>query len=314
MFFFSLKGVSISSLASLNLSDMPRSNSPPTTAAASPSSTSSPSSSSSSSSVNENYRLSSLSNSTSTSASSSSSSSSSSPNSDSRDLFFQTLDRILTLCSHFTRQLSFTQATLITNKEKLIELASLLQTFIGRQLKALKDDHACFHPDLSVFNRFKSIYRQLKEFYFFYESTLGSIDKIYAWSYDLIVSSSSSSSSNEYFDLVNRMSHLDELTRQLRTLVNEKCLFEYNSENTGTTISPDQQAGLSESSQASGVDESSSSSSSSESAYQYEYDNNSPVETGASGSLPDDMADYCTIDDDEDEKVNSQVIWEFYDF
>lgn len=146
-------------------------------------------------------------------------------------------------------------------------------------MKSLKQEHACFHPDLAVFNRFKSLFRQLKEFYFYYEASLSTLDKVYAWNYELIVKQQQNgSANNEYFDLVNKIGHLADLIRQLRSLVNEKCLFEYTAETTTNTSNNPVSV-------------------ESEDSYQYDYDNNPTMGEQVSS----DMADYCTIDEEDEE-------------
>jgi hypothetical protein len=105
---------------------------------------------------------------------------------------------------------------------------------------------------------------------------LTSLDKVYSWNYELIVQQTSS---NEYFDLVNRISHLGDLMRQLRVLVNESCLFDYNSETTSSSMVTRE------------TEEEP------EEDYQYDYDNNANTNEP---EIPE-MSDYCTIDEDEEE-------------
>lgn len=160
-----------------------------------------------------------------------------------------------------------------------------------------------------MFNRFKTLYRQFKEFYFFYEASINKLEKTYTWNYELIVEQSNASASNhnEYFDLVNRISHLTELARQLRTLVADKCLFEYNSETATTMIAT--ATTTTEDAASESINESSSRTrpeSFENDAYQYEYDNSTGIVCH-----DDDVGDYCTIDDEEkndnQENKNSQV-------
>lgn len=133
------------------------------------------------------------------------------------------------------------------------------------------------------------------------------LEKTYAWNYELIVerSNASASNHNEYFDLVNRISHLTELARQLRTLVADKSLFEYNSETATTMIATATTTTDDVASES--INESTRPESVENDAYQYEYDNS----TGVVACHDDDLGDYCTIDDEEkndnQENKNSQV-------
>jgi len=290
-------GVSTSSLASLNSSDLPISSSSST----SPSSSISPSSecptngsiipNNGSMDMTSNHRLSSESSASSSSSSAASSSTSATrPNTS----FTNTINHLLHTCSQLSNGGGLiTQSTILTAKEKLTALGSQLHSLLANDMRSLKQDHACFHPDLSVFNRFKALYRHLKEFYFFYETSMTSLEKVYAWNYELITSQNT----NEYFELVNRLSDLGDLLRQLRTLVNEKCLFEYNSESASSSILATTNPSNTES-----IPETEP-----EDPYQYDYDNNQPT-VAESSTATVDIADYCTIDEDEDSEVNSATL------
>jgi hypothetical protein len=59
----------------------------------------------------------------------------------------------------------------LTVKESTF-LVKFLTNFINFNLKRFKNEHACFHPSLGVFNKFKSVYAGVREFHAFCEKHL----------------------------------------------------------------------------------------------------------------------------------------------
>lgn len=155
-------------------------------------------------------------------------------------------------------------------KEKLINFEHFLHDLLSKNLKTLKQDHACFHPDLNTFNKFKTLYRQIKDFYLFYESQIDSFDRVYKWNFDII----------DFMDLINKIKHLKTLIDQLKQLVSEKYLFEYQSDTCSFDLASRSQKQLEESEE-----------------YQYEYDNNNLGQVEF-----EQESDYCEIDPEEEER------------
>lgn len=207
--------------------------------------------------------------------------------------FQKCLDKILINCCQLN-EFELKNQNLVLKKEKIIELKKLMYNFLTLNLKTLKASHACFHPNLNVFNKFKTIYRQLKEFYFFYESSLNSLEKVYAWNYDLILKTKSDGQTNEYFDLVNKINYFSNLINLLKQFVIENKLFDFNSE---SSLANFNNVVVSESiskleSRISDNDD-----------YQYDYDNNQGEET-KTGINIETESDYCVIDDDDYEEIS----------
>jgi hypothetical protein len=89
-------------------------------------------------------------------------------NSEFKQDFMNKLDYIRNLFDSYTPKL-----THLTCKEKNF-LAKFMHNFLKFNLKQVKQEHACFHPNLNIFNQFKTHYDHLKQFYFDYEKFLGS--------------------------------------------------------------------------------------------------------------------------------------------
>ena len=181
-------------------------------------------------------------------------------------------------------------------KENLINLKSNLEEFIAKVLKNLKQDHACFHPDLNVFNKFKTTYRQLKDFYLFYENNLNSLDKVYNWNFDLILKNSKNNNfSNEYYEIITKIPYLLTSIEIINKLVKENHVFNYHSETSLSYLA------LNKSNDQEQKD--SSRNNLDEHDYSYEYDNNDPVVNQEDGSH--DYEDYEQIyENDYDYSVN----------
>ena len=181
-------------------------------------------------------------------------------------------------------------------KENLINLKSNLEEFIAKVLKNLKQDHACFHPDLNVFNKFKTTYRQLKEFYLFYENNLNSLGKVYNWNFDLILKNSKNNNfSNEYYEIITKIPYLLTSIEIINKLVKENHVFNYHSETSLSYLA------LNKSNDQDQKD--SSRNNLDEHDYSYEYDNNDPVVNQEDGSH--DYEDYEQIyENDYDYSVN----------
>lgn len=167
-------------------------------------------------------------------------------------------------------------------REKLIGFRAILEDFLITNLKTLKQDHACFHPDLNTFNKFKQFYRQIKDFYLYFESILvNTYEKTLKWNFELV-----KQNQTDFYDLITKLDHLKSLLDQLRSIVNENYLFDYHSESSSFEISSRNQQ----------TDDDQQ-----ESDYQYEYDNNCNYR-----EEPD--SDYCEIDEEEEEKSNSEKL------
>jgi hypothetical protein len=210
-------------------------------------------------------------------------------------------------------------------KEKVFYLRNDLHAFISVTLKRIKDDYACFHVDLSIFNKYKSIYRQFKDFFLYYEACLNKLSNIYKWDANVIlianmnvtseISGSSLVSSeslanasqqpNDFFELMNKIIYLGDLLNELLKFSNESSLFEYNKEsscNPTLTIKSNQQQTL-----LTNLDkEERSPSTSIHNDYEYEYDNNNCYEmhdkekrlNDHQSLYENEPGDYCVIEDD----------------
>ena len=151
-------------------------------------------------------------------------------------------------------------------RQNMLELKHACEDFLLKTLKRIKQEHACFHPDLNVFNRFKTTYRHLKEFYLFYESSLLNLERVYKWNASLVQSNS------EFGELLAKLPYLGNLLDDLRRTVDENCLLEYQSE-TSLSAKPlsrvqNHQIDKIEASNVAGGDD-----------YAYEYDNNDRIYT-----------------------------------
>ncbi len=87
-------------------------------------------------------------------------------------------------------------------------------------LKRVKEEHACFHPSLDVFNRFKALYRQAKEFYLYLEASLNSISRVLQCS----------EASGEFHEVLAKTGYFGQLLADLQTLVQQSSLFSYHSQ------------------------------------------------------------------------------------
>lgn len=112
-------------------------------------------------------------------------------------------------------------------KEGLFGMKELIYEFLVNVLKRIKEEHACFHPNLNVFNQFKTHYRQIKEFYLYFEATLNTITKVYQWSKDILVGDNVT---NEFQELLGKISYFKQLVNELDQLVEQTDLFSYHSE------------------------------------------------------------------------------------
>jgi len=87
-------------------------------------------------------------------------------------------------------------------------------------LKRVKEEHACFHPSLDVFNRFKALYRQAKEFYLYLEASLNSISRVLQCG----------EASGEFHEVLAKIGYFGQLLADLQTLVQQRSLFSYHSQ------------------------------------------------------------------------------------
>jgi hypothetical protein len=122
-------------------------------------------------------------------------------------------------------------------KYSLFQLKNLCYHFLLYDLKRIKEDHACFHPNLNFFNKFKAFYRQIKEFYLYLEASLNTLASVYNWNESLILKKKdpttlemATNSNNEYDDLMNKIVYLNETLIALSTFVEEANMFDFNCE------------------------------------------------------------------------------------
>ena len=177
-----------------------------------------------------------------------------------------------------------------SNKNLFIEFKHDLNDLIINYLKVIKDDHASFHPNLGVFNKYKTIYRQIKEFYLYYENTMNKFDKLYKWNFDLI------SKQNEQKELEEKLKYLNlDLIGSINKLINESKMFEYYNESQSNNNSSNKVSNQEEE----------------EESYQYVYDdiNSDSLQSNNQESVNtnEDESDYCTIDDNFDSNEIKQA-------
>ena len=122
-----------------------------------------------------------------------------------------------------------TSAELNEVRLSLEALKAVCADFLTNVLKRVKLEHACFHPDLNVFNKFKANYRQLKEVYLYLEDNLSNMERLFQWSFELIVARREAT---ELVDLIAKLPYLASLLEASKTLVVENLLFKYQSETT----------------------------------------------------------------------------------
>lgn len=174
------------------------------------------------------------------------------------------------------------------SKISLLDLKACLYEFLSNIMKRCKQEHACFHFDLNVFNKFKNSYRQLKEFYLYFDSCMNTLNNVYAWNADLLLSRET----NELKELLSKLIYLSETIESLRLLVDKSNFFEYHSQ-TASDFQPSNNKNDTK------LDDND---------YEYEYDNNcsSAITTNSNSckSNDDDYEDiyesnYCQINENE---------------
>ena len=249
------------------------------------------------------------------STSSTSSDSFSSGSSNTKDFNFQVdysnqMEQFRGICSQLRKGAATSNAELIAIKTLLFSLKGLVYEFLVSSLKRIKEEHACFHPNLNVFNKFKTYYRQIKEFYLYFESTLIQITNVYQWCYETLAKNTV----NELNELLGKLSYFSELTIGLDQLIEDAEVFSYHSE-----ISLTKYLKVEGTAQSTVVDQD----------YEYEYDNNNNnVATEANSNTNcdnkqydydiyeridndvenEDDSDYCLIDDESNEASNQDTI------
>ena len=121
---------------------------------------------------------------------------------------------------------------LVIIRENLFELKDFVYQLLVNSLKNIKEEHACFHPNLNVFNRFKGFYRQIKEFYLYFDATMNTLTKVYSWNSELILHNGDESKgrrqTNEFDELMSKIGYLNETVNSMNALIEEASLFDYN--------------------------------------------------------------------------------------
>lgn len=172
--------------------------------------------------------------------------------------FCHKLDRLKSLSADYATRTP-------TNKEHNF-LLKFMSNFLTFNLKQVKTEHACFHPNLNVYNRFKSLYSDMKELY---------------TCYDKWVNSSTKSEESVCFE------KLFQLVEELEKLINETRLFSYHSQTSIEVLRQHQTESPTE--KCVKVEEEDETYDN----YQYVYDNLSGDETYDNN----DYSDYCEIGD-----------------
>ncbi len=111
------------------------------------------------------------------------------------------------------------KSDITSSRQKLCQLKELIYAFLVHSLKRVKEEHACFHPDLHTFNNFKTLYRQMKEFYLYLDSSYGKITKVQ----EILAES-------ELTDVLSKISYFEQLISDLQTLVQNSNIFNYHSQ------------------------------------------------------------------------------------
>ena len=141
--------------------------------------------------------------------------------------FNETLDQLKLICLEIEQVVERTSNKKIN---KLIELKELIYSFLVNCLKRIKESYACFHPNLNVFNRFKAHYRQIKEFYLYFEGRLKIVLNIKDFSgqqQEIIMNGQCDS---EMSEVVAKMGYFREVCGQIEELVESEEVFIYHSE------------------------------------------------------------------------------------
>ncbi|CAF0954999.1 unnamed protein product [Brachionus calyciflorus] len=139
--------------------------------------------------------------------------------------------------NHLITNIETFNSNQILISDNMTSLKSILSEFLSQNLKILKQEHACFHPELNTFNQFRTLVEKLENFEFF----------------------------TEKFEM-NKLGLFKELLQEIKILVEEKKIFDYDCETRSL--------------RSSGSDDNN----------EYEYENNQ------------NEGDYCEIDDLEEEK------------
>lgn len=119
------------------------------------------------------------------------------------------------------------QIDLKISKETLFSLKDLIYEFLINCMKRIKEENACFHPNLNVFNEFKTYYRHLKEFYLYIETTLKTITNVYQWNEEII---KNNKEQNEFNELIDKIEYFKVLIKELDEFVEQSNLLSYHSE------------------------------------------------------------------------------------
>jgi len=173
-------------------------------------------------------------------------------------------------------------------KDCLIELKSFLYDFLADIMKRCKKEHACFHFDLNVFNKFKTYYRQLKEFYLYFVNCMNTLTNVYDWNLDII-----RKESNEFNELLTKLNYLNDIIESLKQLIDKNSFFDYHSQTT-SDFNPNK------------TNNSNNNNNNDDYEYEYEYDNNdkSPEAIAKTIECQDDYeniyeSNYCQINENE---------------
>ena len=186
---------------------------------------------------------------------------------------------------------SYVSKASLSSKENNF-LLKFLFNFIKFSLKQFKNEHACFHPNLNVFNKFKNIYREVKEFYVFYDKYIN--DEKKSVTPDFI----------RLFELINA----------LEALISQNNCFSYHSQTSIEFFKKqhDSSFGNNEDDEDSGENETGVSlSSENYDNYQYIYDNCHQNSQETNNNNSNDYSDYCQIDEENlsiEEEINSHLV------
>lgn len=216
--------------------------------------------------------------------------------------FKEKLDTLYLLCTSVKTQADNIKTTSDLNEIKthLTHIKHLYEEFLIKVLKRIKQEHACFHPDLNVFNKFKTNYRQLKEFYLFYETRLSDLEKVLKWNYDLIIGNKEANFNNEFTDLKAKLPYVQQLLDACKNIVNENFVFQYQQESTLSAMRKTNEINLIKEMRDNEEDDD---------AYAYEYDNNDRLYAHIDENEEqtyENEADYCVIDELDNEEPSNK--------
>jgi hypothetical protein len=221
----------------------------------------------------------------------SSSSSASSPSTSSRISMDNSIKQQFEIkINELNRQISEIRDETCENgqRNRLNQLRYDLNEFIMKILKRIKEENACFHPNLNVFNKFKDFYRRFKEFYLFFENSLMKLELI--------------TIANESNDFIGKLSYLSDLLNSLIILANQNHVFDYDSQTSIDKLNLHQRNDTKLNGEERELNETN---------YEYEYQSpkheircNDRDETSYENN---EYSDYCVIDEEPEETVDRKV-------